>query len=69
MTATSTSRPDSGWSPTRVVLTTIEDGAASLHEIAARSRLDVGVVSMAIERLVASGHLTSERLLAGCPEG
>lgn len=62
-----TPSPTYAGSPLRLVLTIIEDGASSLPEIAARSGLDAGVVTLAIERLVASGHLTSERLL-GCPD-
>jgi len=55
-------------SPTRAVLAQIEHGATSVDEIASRTGLDVGVVGLAIDRLVASGHLTSERLVGGCPD-
>jgi hypothetical protein len=56
-------------SPTRAVLSELEGGATSLPEIAARTGLDSGVVSLAVARLVAAGYLTAERLAAGCPDG
>jgi hypothetical protein len=56
-------------SPTRAVLATIEAGAGSVAEIARRTGLDTGVVGLAIERLVTSGHLSAQRLQAACPTG
>ena len=69
MTATPTTGPVPTSSPTRAVLAHIEAGASSPADIARRSGLDVGVVALAIDRLVASGHLTSHQLLSGCPDG
>ncbi len=54
--------------PTRVVLAELAAGAGSLHEIAVSTGLDEGVVGLAIDRLVTSGHLVAERLAVGCPE-
>lgn len=56
-------------SPTRAVLEQLEDGAGSLSEVAARTGLDKGIVSLAIDRLVAAGYLHAERLAVGCPDG
>lgn len=56
-------------SPTRAVLAQFDGGAASVAEIARRTGLDSGVVSLAVERLVASGHLSAERVQSGCPDG
>ncbi len=69
MTAARTTGPVPTSSPTRAVLALIEAGTSSTTEIARRSGLDVGVVALAIDRLVASGHLTSQQLLTGCPDG
>lgn len=55
-------------SPTRAVLAHIEAGAGSVAEIARRTGLDIGVVGLAVERLVASGHLSAQRLQTGCPD-
>jgi hypothetical protein len=55
-------------SPTRSVLAHIEQGAASIGEIAGRTGLDQGVVHMAVQRLVAQGYLTAEPLAGGCPD-
>lgn len=55
-------------SPMRAVLAEIEVGAGSMAVIAQRTGLDVGVVGMVVDRLVASGHLTSQRLQTGCPD-
>lgn len=56
-------------SPTRQVLAQLERGATSLHDVAQRTGLDSGVVDLAVERLVAAGYLTAQRLAAGCPDG
>lgn len=55
-------------SPTRAVLEQLEAGVDSLHEIARLTRLDEGVVSLAVDRLVATGYLNAERLAVGCPD-
>lgn len=55
-------------SPTRSVLAHIEQGAASISEIAGRTGLDRGVVDMAVQRLVAQGYLMAEPLAGGCPD-
>ena len=55
-------------SPTRAVLEQLESGVDSLHEIAQLTGLDKGVVSLAVDRLVAAGHLHAERLAFGCPD-
>ena len=55
-------------SPTRAVLDQLESGVGSLPEIAEVTGLDEGVVSLAIDRLVAAGYLHAERLGIGCPD-
>lgn len=55
--------------PTRAVLAHIEAGAGSVAEIARRTGLDIGVVGLAVERLVSSGHLSAQKLQTGCPDG
>jgi hypothetical protein len=55
-------------SPLRAVLAEIEVGAGSMAVIAQRTGLDPGVVTMVVERLVASGHLSALRLQSGCPD-
>lgn len=55
-------------SPTRAVLDHLEAGVGTLHEIAGLTGLDVGVVSLAVDRLVAAGYLHAERLTVGCPD-
>jgi hypothetical protein len=55
-------------SPTRLILEHLEAGVGTLHEIGARTGLDVGVVSLAVDRLVAAGYLHAERLTVGCPD-
>jgi hypothetical protein len=55
-------------SPTRAVLAVFESGAGSIHEIAERTGLDTGVVSLAIDRLATSGYLEVQRLRVGCPD-
>ncbi len=56
-------------SPSRSVLTLIEEGASSIGEIARRSGLDRGVVDMAVSRLVAQGYLQAAPLTTTCPDG
>ena len=56
-------------SPTRAVLAEIEAGAGSVDAIAQRTGLDSEIVRMAMDRLVSSGHLTTERMQVGCPSG
>lgn len=56
-------------SPTRTVLEHLEAGVGTLHEISSATGLDVGVVSLAVDRLVAAGYLHAERLTVGCPDG
>lgn len=65
----STTSATAALTPTRAVLASIESGAGSITEIAERTGLDPGVVSLVIDRLVASGHLTAERMQTGCPDG
>ena len=55
-------------SPTRSVLAYIEQGAASIGQVARRTGLDPGVVDMAVQRLVAHGYLRAEPLGIGCPD-
>lgn len=55
-------------SPTRAVLEHLEAGVDTLHDIAVRTGLDEGVVSLAVDRLVAAGYLHAERLAVGCPD-
>ena len=63
------SAPDlTGVSPSRAVLAQIEAGARSTEEIARRAGLDADLVSVMIDRLVAAGYLTAQRLKSGCPE-
>ena len=63
------SAPDlTGVSPSRAVLAQIEAGATSTDEIARRTGLDADLVSVMIDRLVAAGYLTAQRLKSGCPE-
>ena len=57
-----------GTSPTRAVLEHLEAGVDTLHEIAQLTGLDDGVVSLAVDRLVAAGYLHAERLAVGCPD-
>lgn len=59
---------DTSASPTRAVLSQVESGAGSVAQIAAATRLDVGVVGIVLDRLVASGHLAAHQLQLGCPE-
>jgi hypothetical protein len=54
--------------PTRSVLAHIEQGATSIGEIARRTRLDRGVVDMAVQRLVDQGYVRAEPLAIGCPD-
>lgn len=56
-------------SPSRAVLEHLKTGVGTLHEIAALTGLDEGVVSLAVDRLVAAGYLQAERLTMGCPDG
>ena len=55
-------------SPTRSVLAHVEQGTASIEEIARRTGLDPGVVDVAVQRLVAHGYLRCEPLSIGCPD-
>jgi hypothetical protein len=55
-------------SPTRAVLEQLESGVGSLHEVAEITGLNEGVVSLAVDRLVAAGYLHAERLAVGCPD-
>jgi len=68
MSRTVTAAPRGGpLSPTRAVLAEIENGAATLSEIAVRTGLDPQLVDTAIARLIAAGYLDSQALRLGCP--
>lgn len=55
--------------PLRAVLAAFDAGAADLGEVAARTGLDRGVVAAAVAHLVRTGHLRTEQLASGCPQG
>lgn len=59
----------SSTSPTRAVLGQVEGGTGTVAQIAAATGLDVGVVGMALDRLLTSGHLHAQQLQTACPEG
>lgn len=54
-------------SPTRTVLAAIAAGVPTLADIARATRLDRGVVEMAVESLVRRGYVEAEHLRGGCP--
>ena len=55
-------------SPRRAVLDAVRNGVAPA-QIARQTGLDPGLVTLALDRLVASGHLATTPLTGGCPEG
>lgn len=53
--------------PMSAVLAQFEAGASSLREVADRTGLDLALVRVVVERLVAMRRLTAEQLTSGCP--
>lgn len=54
--------------PLRRIVAAIEAGAASRAEVAARAGLDRQIVDAALEHLIRSGRLNSERIGVACPD-
>jgi hypothetical protein len=55
--------------PLRAVLTALEEGAPSLHEVCLRTQLDRDVVEAAVDHLVRMGRISAKELAIGCPGG
>ncbi|GAB2465791.1 hypothetical protein GCM10027265_13990 [Jatrophihabitans fulvus] len=53
----------------RAVLDAFAGGAASRHDVCARTGLSRDVVDAAIEHLVRMGRLEARELTVGCPDG
>jgi hypothetical protein len=67
MTSGTTSTGRGG--PLRAVLAALDAGAADPGEVASRTGLDRGVVAAAVAHLIRTGHLRTEQLASGCPQG
>lgn len=59
---------DATAAPLSAVLAQFQCGATSLAEISETTGLPLDLVRVAVDRLVAMGRLSSERLVSGCPE-
>jgi hypothetical protein len=55
--------------PLRDVLTAVETGTGTLHDVSRRTGLTEDVVRAAVDHLVRMGRIEADRLTVGCADG